>query len=167
MSEEIKKMVASEGTDNSDDLKCIALGEEDTSEEIAQVEPATAPVSVEQKLEALETRMLHMTNSIDSLFQIVKGLRDKSSKDQDIKINETIEKKKKDQKIEIPECTLHASSKGLSYFCRVAADGFYVGATRYDSLSAAAEGVSGVRRSGWTFWRMPDDRTVKEVYKDQ
>ena len=97
MGEEIKKMVAPEGTDNSDDLKCIALGEEDTSEEVAQVEPATAPVSIEQRLDAFETRLLHITNSIDSLFQMVKGLRDESSKDQDTKVNETIKKKKKEQ----------------------------------------------------------------------
>ena len=168
MAEEVKKMVASEGAENPDGLKCVALGEEDTSEELAQTEPATAPVSMEQRMAAIETRQLHITNSIDSLFQIVKSLRDKSSKDQDTKINEVINKKKKEQKIEIPEGTmLHAASKGLSYFCRVEAGGFKVGATSYESLSAAAEGVSGVRRSGWTFWRMSDNRTVKEVYKDQ
>jgi uncharacterized protein YqgV (UPF0045/DUF77 family) len=168
MGEDLKKMVAVEGAENADDLKCIALGEEDTSEEIAEVEPVTAPAGMEQRLDAFETRLLHITNSIDSLFQIVKSLRDVSSKAHDTRISETIEKKKKEQKIEIPEgTTLHASSKGLSYFCRVGIDGFYVGATRCDSLSAAAEGVSGVRRSGWTFWKMSDGRTVKEVYKDQ
>lgn len=46
----------------------------------------------------------------------------------------------------------------------VHADGYYLGLNRYDSLSAAAEEASGVRRSGWTFWKLPDGRTVKEAF---
>ena len=43
-------------------------------------------------------------------------------------------------------------------------DGYYIGPYRYDSLSSAAEAVSGVRRSGWTFWRLSDGRTIKEAF---
>lgn len=43
-------------------------------------------------------------------------------------------------------------------------DGYYIGVDRYDSLSAAAEASSGVRRSGWTYWKLPDGRTVKEAF---
>jgi len=165
MSGELNEKIAVAGADNFE-LKCIALGEEDMSEELAEVEPAEEPASVDQKLAAIELRLFHITNSIDSLFQIVKGLRDKSYKERDIKINKTIEQKKSEKKIEIPEgITLHGSTNGLSYFCQVKSDGFYVGEKRYDSLSAAAAGISGVRRSGWTFWRLSDGRTVKEVYK--
>lgn len=42
-----------------------------------------------------------------------------------------------------------------------------VGNTKYSSLSSAAEAVSGVRRSGWSFWLLGDGRTLKEVYKDK
>ncbi len=35
----------------------------------------------------------------------------------------------------------------------------------YQSLSAAAEAVSGVRRSGWTFWKLEDGRSVKEAFR--
>lgn len=45
----------------------------------------------------------------------------------------------------------------------VHSDGYYLGLNRYDSLSAAAEEASGVRRSGWMFWKLPDGRTVKEA----
>jgi hypothetical protein len=47
----------------------------------------------------------------------------------------------------------------------VNADYYTVGHTKYDSLSAAAEAVSGVRRSGWTFWKLHDGRTLKEAFK--
>lgn len=35
----------------------------------------------------------------------------------------------------------------------------------YPSLSAAAEAVSGVRRSGWTFWKVEDGRSIKEAFR--
>jgi phage-related minor tail protein len=45
-------------------------------------------------------------------------------------------------------------------------DGKYkVGQDEFKSLSSSAEFVSGVRRSGWTFWKLFDGRTLKEVYK--
>jgi hypothetical protein len=35
----------------------------------------------------------------------------------------------------------------------------------FPSLSAAAEAVSGVRRSGWAFWKLEDGRSVKDVFR--
>lgn len=57
-------------------------------------------------------------------------------------------------------------SKGTPFVMVVNAEGKYVvGMDAYDSLSAAAEAVSGVRRSGWTFWRLLDRKTtLKEAY---
>jgi len=65
---------------------------------------------------------------------------------------------------------LEGMSKGIIYLCRIERD-------RYDtfpvfgrplqkhaSLSAAAEAVSGVRRSGWTFWKTGDGMSVKDAY---
>lgn len=61
---------------------------------------------------------------------------------------------------------LIGTSKGLPYIMSIDGEGRYlVGNTVYGSLSAAAEGVSGVRRSGWTFWKLIDGRTIKEVYR--
>lgn len=51
------------------------------------------------------------------------------------------------------------------YYLTVAENGYVVGNTLFPSLSAAAEAVSQVRRSGWTFWKLLDGRTLKEVYK--
>jgi hypothetical protein len=44
-------------------------------------------------------------------------------------------------------------------------DGYRIGNFKYASLSAAAEVVSGVRRSGWVFWKLPSGETLKELYK--
>jgi hypothetical protein len=52
-------------------------------------------------------------------------------------------------------------------FLEVEEDGYIVGTTLYDSLSAAAEAVSGVRRSGWTFWKLNNGTTLKEAFKDR
>lgn len=48
----------------------------------------------------------------------------------------------------------------------VTKDGYYIGQDRYNSLSAAAEATSGIiRKSGWVFWKLPDGRTAKQVFK--
>jgi len=55
-------------------------------------------------------------------------------------------------------------SRGIPYVLTVRPDAYYVGATPYATLSAAAKAVSGVRRSGWTFWKLPNGTTVKEAF---
>lgn len=56
-------------------------------------------------------------------------------------------------------------TRGETFVLTVRPDAYYVGTTPYPSLSAAAEGVSGVRRSGWTFWGLADGRSAKEAFK--
>jgi len=51
------------------------------------------------------------------------------------------------------------------YYLTVEADGYVVGSHNFASLSAAAEAVSLVRRSGWTFWKLVDGTTLKEAYR--
>lgn len=63
------------------------------------------------------------------------------------------------------ETTFIGKTNGDYYFLKSKNDGFYVGDSKYQSLSAAAEAVSGCRRSGWTFWKLPDGRTAKEVFR--
>lgn len=57
-------------------------------------------------------------------------------------------------------------TRGVPYVLTVLPDAYYVGNRPYPSLSAAAKAVSGVRRSGWTFWKLPNGRTAKEVFKN-
>lgn len=148
-----------------EEVKCVALGEDIADGEVVEVIEEQSKTDTE-KIKALEQHVYHLTNSLDNLFMMVKNLRDDINKEEDRGIQNVIEKKKKENRIEIPEGTvLTGKTKGLSYFLQVKKGGFNVGVTRYDSLSAAAEGVSGVRRSGWTFWCLPDGKTVKEAFK--
>ena len=50
-------------------------------------------------------------------------------------------------------------------YLTIEADGYVVGSLMFHSLSAAAEAMSGVRRSGWTYWKLLDGRTLKEAFK--
>lgn len=63
-------------------------------------------------------------------------------------------------------CYAATEKSPLLYYLTVEADGYVVGANTFQSLSAAAEAVSHVRRSGWAFWHSLDGRTLKEVFKD-
>jgi len=148
-----------------EEVKCVALGDDTDIEEV-QVEE-NQPQTNDEKIASLEQRVSFLTSSMDSMFTMVKKLGDKIDVNRNRSIEAFIEKKKKENKVEIPEGTvLTGTTKGLNYFMHIKDGGFYVGITRYESLSAAAEGVSGVRRSGWTFWRLPDGKNVKETFKE-
>lgn len=56
-------------------------------------------------------------------------------------------------------------TRGVPYVLTVMQDAYYIGNRPYATLSAAAKAVSGVRRSGWIFWRLPDGRTAKKAFK--
>ena len=58
------------------------------------------------------------------------------------------------------------TSQGIPYILTVDATGRYLVADQvFSTLSAAAQAVSGVRRSGWVFWKLLDGRTIKDVYR--
>ena len=68
----------------------------------------------------------------------------------------------------IPVGTLCIGATEKSHFLfylTVEAEGYAVGSQKFASLSAAAEAASLVRRSGWTFWKLLDGRTLKEAYR--
>lgn len=133
------------------------------------VEMEAEPHTVEQRLAYLEQICKQHTLSLDSIYTIIKNFQNSPENRQKIvDIDKQIDANRSDNKI--PAGTqLVGVTKGIPYFCTVNMDGFWVGITKYDSLSAAAQGVSGVRRSGWAFWRFStgqnEGRTVKEVYK--
>ena len=159
MPNEVKKIKSAEH------VKFVALGEDLAEVDIIEV-VNKEPQSMDEKVGMLEGRVFDLTNALDSMFTMVKELQDDRNKERNNRLIDIIEAKKKDNKVEVPEGTiLTGKTKGLSYFLHTKNGGFYVGITRYDSLSAAAEGVSGVRRSGWTFWTLPDGKTVKEAFK--
>ena len=151
---------------DEEDIKYVALGEEGPEVEIVEVAPQ--PQTQEEKINLMEIRMNQLALSIDSLHSIIKKLRDRSSAKRDYAISERIEKIKSDGKI--PEGTILVGiTRNVPYYCEVKDGAFYIGVTRYPTLSAAAAGVSGVRRSGWAFWKLSggkhNGKTVKEIFK--
>lgn len=148
------------------DTKYVALGEEGPEIEVAEVAPD--PQTMEERVFATEKAISQLALSLDSIYSILKKMRDRSAARKDFAIGENIEKVKSDMKV--PEGTvLVGETRGVPYYCEAKSGAFYVGVTRYPTLSAAAQGVSGVRRSGWTFWRLSggkhNGKTVKEVFK--
>jgi hypothetical protein len=152
--------------ENEKTFKSVALGEEGPEVEIVEVAPQ--PQTQEERINLIEIKMIQLALSIESIHSIIKKLRGRADAKRDYAISEKIEKTKSDMKI--PEGTvLVGITKGISYYCEVKNGAFYIGITRYPTLSAAAAGVSGVRRSGWTFWKLSggkhNGKTVKEVFK--
>ena len=150
------------------EMLCVALGE-DVAEDVVEAE-LERPADIEARLSAVEKQMLHITNAHDSLFSMVKHINDNIDRESHKQIEAIVEKKKSD--MVIPEGTVltgktkAGGSRDLSYFMQVKNGAFYVGITRYESVSAAAEGVSGVRRSGWAFWKFPDGKSIKEAFRN-
>ena len=59
---------------------------------------------------------------------------------------------------------LQGESKGSKYTLEVLDIGYSCSdGSKYASLSGAAEGVSGNKRSGWKFWRNLDGRSIGEA----
>lgn len=146
-------------------IKCVALGSGDGEQEYVEF-AHPEPANVGERVTMLEQRISLMTRSIDALFSTLKEMREMMQAEKDGKLAKDIENKSRDGKAEIPEGTvLWGTSRGLNFFMSVKDGAFYIGNTKYDSPSAAAEAISGVRRSGWTFWKLPDGRSIKEVYK--
>lgn len=143
--------------------RCVALGEEGPEMEVVEV--GLPPANDHERINALEQRLNQIALSLDGLYKILNRIRAKIEGESDKDIMQKIERVKSQNKI--PEGTVLAGvTRGMPYYLEVKDGSFFVGITKYETLSAAAMGVSGVRRSGWTFWKLPDGRTVKEVFKE-
>jgi len=148
--------------------RCVALGEdiELADAEAAEIIPAPDKVpTLEERVANLEQMLSHLTLSLDSLYEMFKPIRNRLQGKVDHAVNNKFREVKSENKI--PEGTiLTGKSKGLSYYLTVRDGGFYIGDVKHGSLSAAAEKVSGVRRSGLTFWHFTDGKTVKEKFSE-
>lgn len=113
------------------------------------------PQTINERINLLERSMKSLTQA----FNAVNSAIVKDNRQQDI-YDGLLNK----DGIPVETSLLGQSIRGGTYVLSVKHNKYYIGTAEYDSLSAAAEAASGVRRSGWTFWRIPDGRTVKEVY---
>jgi len=104
--------------------------------------------SIEKHIKELEKRLHQVEKEVRSFIRDKNTLVSESAKVPDVPY----------------DVLFVGHSRGRQYTMIHTKEGFKVGNRIYPSLSAAAEGVSGVRRSGWTFWCLPDGRTAKEAF---
>ena len=128
---------------------------------------ARGKLSDEERLSVLEQQVAYMTTIITALrVRLKKG----SPRVKVPKAEEEIPApfgKNKDG-LPIGLVCIGETEKNTFPLCMtVAEDGYVLGMKTYPSVSAAAEAVSFVRRSGWAFWKIPDGRTLKEVFKKE
>ena len=135
--------------------KKIPLGTPVT-ENIATI---TQQLTIEERVNALQAQMEELIKT----FHAVNNSRIKDKRQHAIYESAANTNANKDG-IPIGISLVGTSVKGGIHVLTVAADGYYIGINKYDSLSAAAAAASGVRRSGWTFWKTHEQRTVKEAF---
>lgn len=106
------------------------------------------PTTLEERLGTLSRRVDELTKSFNAMHGSI------------VKNNHI--------PVSIPPGTLLFGKAGKKEAILVVTEtGFFIGQTRYNSLSAAAKIVSGVRRSGWAFWKTANGRTAKEVFSNK
>jgi len=121
----------------------------------------TQPLTTEERLATIEKWLVDLTTAFNTINSTrLKDKRTIDKRDKYITVNDL----NKDG-IEVGSSFIGESQCTGIFVLTVRGDGYYVGETPYASLSAAAEAVSGVRRSGWTFWKLTDGRTLKEAFR--
>jgi hypothetical protein len=117
------------------------------------------PLTLEEKVCILTRQVEELTKTFNS----INNIRIKDKRQQEIYNEFQLHHANKDG-IPIGLSLVGVSMRGGVHVLTVAADGYYIGTARYESLSSSAEASSGVRRSGWTYWKLPDGRTAKEAF---
>jgi hypothetical protein len=128
--------------------KKIPLGKKPNSKVIT-----AEPTSIEERMSTLEMQVRQLTEAINSMTN---AITKKKYRNAIRNINE--------DGIPIGISLVGESKRNGIQMMTVNSDGYYIGIVKYDSLSAAAQAASGVRRSGWTYWKLTDGRTVKEAF---
>jgi hypothetical protein len=136
--------------------KKIALG---TPADMARRVEPVAPQSLEEQVQALSRQVAELTKA----FHAVNSARVKDNRQQQVYEAIRMNHANRDG-IPLGTTLVGTSMRGGVQYLTVRADGYYIGNSRYDSLSAAAEFSSGIRRSGWTFWKTFNGLTVKEAF---
>lgn len=140
------------------DKKEIALGKGVASSGVAAIKK---PQTVEDRLTALEEKI----HAITIAFHATRNMLAKKESPE-VKADPHFGQQPTNKDGVPLNSTLIGITKGVPYILVVNELGEYlVGNNKYHSLSAAAEAVSGVRRSGWTFWKTAEGITVKEAFR--
>jgi hypothetical protein len=127
----------------------IALGQAVQSSGVG-IAVSKKELSDQERIDILEQQIGHMQKMIQSLK--TKKIKEVSNLNKDgVPIN--------------LECWGTTENSPYMQIMTTEIDGYRIGNFKYGSLSAAAQAVSGVRRSGWVFWKVPTGETLKELYK--
>jgi hypothetical protein len=121
------------------------------------VDPAN--LSPEERIHMLEEQMRHLLKVITTLKKRRYSAPAAAAK------STPVENANKDGIPIGTTCFGGTEKSPFIYYLTVEEDGYVVGGQKFASLSAAAETVSQVRRSGLTFWRMLNGKTLKEVFR--
>jgi len=135
------------------DKNTVALGKTSNTNVCITVDPAS--LEADERISLLEEQVKHMQRIISKLKKKRYGS----------KSTVTVENPNKDGLPIGTMCYGKTEKSAFLQYMEIEASGYRVGVSLYSSLSAAAEAVSGVRRSGWTFWNTLDGKTLKEVYR--
>lgn len=123
----------------------------------------TDPTTVEERMDVLEAKIETMATLMAQLQLVGEPITDNHDA-----FTEVINPNKDGLPIGL---MLMGTSKGVDHVLmveelRYSVVPLFEGVGQaYPSLSSAAEAVSGVRRSGWTFWKLEDGRSVKEAFR--
>ena len=139
--------------------RSVALGKGVSRSGVGEIEQ---PKTIEEEVAMMKEKLQALTVAFYATIEKMGNEKSNLSKEDEVFFENTI---KNNDNIPIGTVLL-GTTKGLNYILIVGDLGEYiVGYKTYPSLSAAAEAVSGVRRSGWTFWKLPDGKTAKEVFR--
>ena len=117
------------------------------------------PQTVEERIAVIEQRLTSMARTFYEVCNNKPGVTEQNA----YKEKEPESNTNKDG---IPIGTiLIGVSRSVPFILTVNANAYAVQNAEYQSLSSAAEAVSGCRRSGWTFWKIPNGLTAKEAFK--
>jgi hypothetical protein len=135
----------------------IALGT--ATEETTAIIPEA--LSLIEEVEALKRQVEVLVDA----FNAINRIRVKDDREEDLEEFHEYDDDMNKDGIPIGTILFGNSTRGGESALIVRESGYSVGGDFYETLSAAAEAVSGVRRSGWTFWKMPDGRNAKETFR--
>jgi Zn-dependent M32 family carboxypeptidase len=121
--------------------------------------------SLEQDFKGLESKVTQLVKTVNAMAKVIHMLRHESTTAQVVKATT-------DKVLNKDGLPLNSAFIGVTknqphpIILTVETDGTYkIGSKKFGSLSAAAKEVSGVRRSGWTFWKTAQGQTLKEAFK--
>lgn len=121
------------------------------------------PLTTEEQLAELKLKMDSMSQMFFMLRKMGKNKKKKEDSEKVLPDNPLINK----DGIPINTCFIgYTKNSPYPYILVINEKGEYtLGNKIFDTLSAAAEFVSGVKRSGWLFWKTLEGLSVKEVYR--